>query len=92
MEFTRTLGHVYASSSGMLKPSRASNTAAVRVPVARRAMRLSVRPSAVASFAAPNASSVGAAPQKADNVMDVSLWYELTLQAGLRPLVVLYFH
>lgn len=92
MEFTRTLSHVYASSSGMLRPSRASNPVVVRVPIARRAMRLSVRPSAVASFAAPNASSVGAAPQKADTVIDVSLCYELTLHTVLSPLVVLYFH
>jgi hypothetical protein len=73
MEFTRTLSHVYASSSGMIRPSRASNNVIARVPVARRALRASIRPSAVASFAAPNASAVGTAPQKADRVMDVSL-------------------
>lgn len=92
MEFTRTLSHVYASSSGMLRPSRASNTIAVRVPVARLAMRHSVRPSAVASLAAPNASSVGAPLQKAENIKDVSLCYKLSLHAVLRPLVFLHFH
>jgi hypothetical protein len=73
MEFTRTLSHVYASSSGMLRPSRASNSVIARIPVARRAMRVALRPSAVASFTAPNASSVETAPQKADSIIDVSI-------------------
>jgi hypothetical protein len=92
MEFTRTLSHVYASSSGLLRPSRVSNSALARVPVARRAMRVSIRPSAVASFAAPNASSApNAAPQKADTVMDVSIGYDLPLDAVSGPLVFLHF-
>ena len=88
MELTRTLSHLHASSSGLLRPTRASTNAIARVPVARRALRLSVRPSAVASFAAPNASSVGAAPQKADTVVDVSLRYQLHVYKVLSPLVV----
>ena len=72
MQSTRSLSHTHASCSTLL---HSSNMLVVRMPAPRRVqrapMRLSVRPTAVASFTAPNSNAVGAPLQETSPIIDV---------------------
>ena len=69
MECTRAVSHVYATSSGLVRPQRVSLTQVVRAPVALAPRRAAVRPLAVASLTTPDA---GQSPSAATTYNDPS--------------------